>query len=151
MMAKNGLLKHIGHGVKMKTFQLKKDSWHYKLANFGVDHAAYRVYESSDICSYIRYVMYGLFWFLVVSTIVLALGGFALYSIGNLIGWLFLGYILESGTIGFFIIIGAFSLFIGTTAAVMITKDRMQHEEPGFVRLAYRSWKNKFCAKVELV
>ena len=126
----------------MKTFELKKKSWHYWIANFGEE----RVYESTDICSYIRYVIKGGLLFLLVASVGIFLGGSLLFSIGNLFGWLFLGYELEKVTFTTFSVIILFGALIG----FFLGKEAIEQSEPGFVRLAYRSWKDKFCAKVEL-
>ena len=130
----------------MKTFELKKKSWHYFLANFGSE----RVYSHTDICAYIRYVIYGTFWFIIMGGAGAFFSGCVLFSIGNLFSWLFLGYELEKMTVGVFTMFSAFFMM----GLFLVGKDTIQHKmrdgEPGFVRLAYRSWKDKFCAKVEL-
>ena len=90
----------------MKTYTLKKDSWHYWLASFGDELRMYSVY---DICSYIRAMIVGSFQLLFVTVVVLfvtvvvcLIGGAILYSIGNLFSWLFLGYQLSQLTIAIF-------------------------------------------------
>ena len=130
----------------MKTYKLKKDSWHYWLASFGDDLRMYGVY---DICSYIRAMLVGLFQLLFVAVVISAIGGAILYSIGNVFSWLFLGYQLSQLTIMVSALlaglIGA-AIIIGVVEA---SKNRVQTTEPGFARLAYRKFKEKTCSLVE--
>lgn len=130
----------------MKTFELKKKSWHYWLANFGGE----RVYTHTDICAYIRYVMYGTFFLMLVAAFLATLSGATLFAIGNLFSWLFLGYQLHDITQVIFGILVGFSLMIAVMAAKAHYNVNVRDSEPGFVRLAYRSWKDKFCARIEL-
>ena len=130
----------------MKTYTLKKDSWHYWLASFGDDLRMYGVY---DICGYIRAMLVGTFQLLFVTAVISAIAGVILYSIGNIFSWLFLGYQLSQLTI---MVSALLAGLIG--AAVIISfieasKNRVQSTEPGFVRLAYRRFKEKTCSLVE--
>ena len=129
----------------MKTFELKRKSWHYLLANFGSD----RVCLESDICTYIRSVMIGAFWFAAVLAVGLFFAGCSLFAIGNLFSWLFLGYELAQVTITMGIIYFAFLCLITYLLVSEKVQDIMRDSEPGFVHLVYHSWKDKFCAKVE--
>ena len=130
----------------MKTYMLKKDSWHYWLASFGDDLRMYGVY---DICGYIRAMLVGLFQLLFVTAVVCLIGGAILYSIGNLFSWLFLGYQLSQLTI----MVSA--LLVGLIGAAVIisaieaSRNTVRKTEPGFVRLAYRRFKEKTCSLVE--
>ena len=137
----------------MKTYTLKKDSWHYWLASFGDELRMYSVY---DICSYIRAMLVGSFQLLFVTVVVLfvtvvvcLIGGAILYSIGNLFSWLFLGYQLSQLTLMFFALLAG---LIGAgiiIAFIEASKNRVKTTEPGFVRLAYRRFKEKTCSLVE--
>jgi len=133
----------------MKTFELKRESWHYWLANFGEPGG--RVHTETDICSYIRYVMIGSFWFTVTGVIGLAFVSWLSHSIGNLIGWLLFDYVLEKSSFAFFLFFGTIALLLTFIAGTVYVKEKVEESEPGFARLAYRSWKDKFCAKVKLV
>ena len=129
----------------MKIFELKKNSWHYRLANFGSD----RVCLHSDICTYIRSVMIGAFWFAAVLAVGLFFAGCTLFAIGNLFSWLFLGYELAQVTISIGMIYFSVTLMFAYLYGREVVQYKIRDGEPGFVRLAYRSWKDKFCAKVE--
>ena len=129
----------------MKTFELKRKSWHYWLANFAEE----RVWLHADICSYIRSVLVGTFWFSVMAFTASVVAGFVLYAFGNLFSWLFLGYQLSDvTTIVFSTIFGLLLVFVFLISGEKIHY-KLRDSEPGFARLAYRSWKDKFCAKVE--
>lgn len=130
----------------MKTFKLSKDSWHYWLASFGDD---LRLYNVTDICAYIRAMIVGLFQLIFVTAIICMLGGSALFSIGNLFGWLFLGYKLYEITVIFTTIFIAVITVLIAAVVVAFTKERTGNTEPGFVRLAYRRVKEKTCSLVE--
>ena len=130
----------------MKTYTLKKDSWHYWLASFGDELRMYSVY---DICSYIRAMLVGSFQLLFVAVVVCLIGGAVLFSIGNLFSWLFLGYQLSQLTLMFFALLAG---LIGAgiiIAFIEASKNRVKTTEPGFVRLAYRRFKEKTCSLVE--
>ena len=125
----------------MKTFEFKLKSWHFWLANFGET----RVYGTTDICSYIRNVLKGLLLFIIFLLTIGGLGGLLCFVVGNIIGWLFMDYQLHDAslfvgglTLGFIVLIGS-----------LVAKEEIQSKEPGVVRLAYRSWKDKFCARIE--
>jgi apolipoprotein N-acyltransferase len=130
----------------MKTFKLSKNSWHYWLASFGDD---LRMYSVHDICSYVRAMLVGSFQLLFVTAVISAIAGIALFSIGNLFSWLFLGYQLSQLTLMFFALIAG---LIGAgliIAFIEASKNRVETTEPGFVRLAYRRVKEKTCSLVE--
>lgn len=130
----------------MKTFKLSKNSWHYWLASFGDDLRMYSVY---DICSYVRAMLVGSFQLLFVTAVICLIGGAILYSIGNAFSWLFLGYKLSELTIA---ISALFAGLIGAAviiSAIEASKNTVKKTEPGFVRLAYRRFKEKTCSLVE--
>ncbi len=130
----------------MKTFKLSKNSWHYWLASFGDD---LRMYSVHDICSYIRAMLVGSFQLLFVTAVICLIGGAILYSIGNAFSWLFLGYKLSELTIA---ISALFAGLIGAAviiSAIEASKNTVKKTEPGFVRLAYRRFKEKTCSLVE--
>ena len=127
----------------MKEIVFNKKSWHYWLATFGDDIRVDP--HGDDICHYIRSVLVGLFLFLIVLAAGSMVVGVVAYSIGNLFGWLFLGYALEQIT--FFV----FSMFgtLGLVAFLMVFKESMDEKfrdsQPGFARSVYRKFKDKTC------
>lgn len=127
----------------MKEIVLEQKSWHYWLATFG---NKYRVnWHGDDICHYIRSVMVGTFLFLLMVIVGSFLGGVFLFSVANLFSWLFLGYELHKASIGFLSIFGGVFLALGLAVTHEAVKEKMNENEPGFVRAAYRKFKDKTC------
>lgn len=133
----------------MKPFELSTNSWHYKLANFGDRRAGY---DEDDICSYTRAVLAGGFWFLVTALFLIGMGSFYVFAVMNFLGWMFLGYFLEPATV---LLLGfTVALIVSVAGAVMYREwndnrvDEPSDAEPGFIRLAYRRFKEKTCARV---
>lgn len=139
----------------MKEFTLKKDSWHYKAAQFGGP----RVCSETDICEYVGAVIRGGMLFLLCATLGLWLGGSILYSLGNLFGFLFFDYELTMYSTAVLKVTG---VILGSVAAVLVgiaAKVKFQEwqdeqpaegKEPGFLKLAYTKFKDKTCFKIHL-
>lgn len=128
----------------MREFKFSRKSWHYRLANFGGD----RVWRDDDICNYIRSVISGSILFFGMSLMLLAFATLAAFSVYNAIEWVFFGEELLPYTILFFGVIGGLGLIAACAIYLDWRRTHRVEKEPGFVGLAYRSWKNKFCAKV---
>lgn len=130
----------------MKEFVLKKNSWHYKIANFmhGNADCCY------DICSYTRRFFIGLFFMVFVTTALILIGGVVLFGIGNIFGWLFLGYQFNPISS----IVPGLALGVVLIVAIEKIKNLYQNKiiskkEPGFVGLAYRKFKDKTCTRIK--
>lgn len=139
----------------MKEFTLKKDSWHYKAAQFGGP----RVCSETDICEYVRAVIKGGTLFLFLACFGLWLGGSLLYALGNLFGFLFLDYELTRFATGVLLVAGGILGFFATVLIGVAIKVKFQEwqdeqsaedKEPGFVKLAYTKFKDKTCFKIHL-
>lgn len=129
----------------MKSYKLKKSSWHYKIANFG----GQRVFDSTNICDYSRSVLIGGISFLFVTTLVTLLLSITAYAISNIIGWLFFDYILGDIAKGFITVIIAGLAGMLPGLFYIYFKEKVETTEPGFTRLAYRKFKEKTCSLVE--
>ena len=84
-----------------------------------------------------------------MTAVISVISGAVLFSIGNLFSWLFLGYQLSQLTI---MVSALFAGLIGAAIIIGIietSKNRVRTTEPGFVRLAYRRFKEKTCSLVE--
>ena len=136
----------------MESLKIKKDSWHYKLAKFGDSHG-YIPY-SSDICSYTKHVIWGLLLGFMAFVAILAF----IYCIGDALAFLAVisvyGIWFEPGwpaqvILILIITVGLFSLFFVIYPIVdnIVNSDSNTDK---FVPSAYRSFKNKFCIKVEI-
>lgn len=131
----------------MKTLKLNKDSWHYKLAMQYDRH----VPDNTDICSYTRLLFAAMSLMAFAITILTLLAGTILFTIGGWFAYLF-GFPLHGAVVPFTFIYGGATIVIGIVAAKAHYDEHKYDKpkkEPGFVRTAYRSWKDKFCVKVE--
>jgi hypothetical protein len=143
----------------MLTFDLKKDSWHMWLANFGnVRIGSYMKETGTDICTYTRAVLIGTAMLAFVS---LAVFGFSVWIMLGLYGifeYFFAGVELpiESATlIGVVLSLTILVSWITTTVKI---KEYIQNKRdkaygkpptsPGFLTLAYRKFKDKTCFKI---
>jgi hypothetical protein len=133
----------------MKAYNLSKESWHFRLANFG----ARRIYpeDGSDICEYIRAMVGGTF-LLALSIAGAILGaswvGFSVYNLYEIaIG----AGVLEIYTALLLFLLGALALFISVAVVVDWFHNRPDKPEvePGFAKLAYRKFKNKTCFRLD--
>lgn len=129
----------------MKAYTLKKNSWHYWLAKKGGLWG-----NETDICDYIRKVLKGI---LVVFFVSLAIP-VILFIIGsgawNIFAYLFLGVKLNLFARVTITVLGAIvSFFMLVGFGVMYSKihDKIS-DNPGFVTLSYRKFKDKTCALV---
>jgi hypothetical protein len=142
----------------MMEFELNAKSWHFWLANFS--HKRVSVY-GSDICSYIRAVLLGLFWFILFSTagVLFVVGtGVALYD-----GYQFFTEGLKVSVIAelmimlwsiIFVLIFTLLFTAGVVeyvipAAQRAAKSVSKSEKPSFLRLAYRKFKDKTCFQIK--
>jgi hypothetical protein len=79
------------------------------------------------------------------------LSGSILFMLGGWIAY-FLGFGLHGAVIPFTFIYGISALIIGVVFAKAHYDEHKwdkPKKEPGFIRTAYRGWKDKFCVKVE--
>lgn len=146
----------------MITSDINHKSWHMWLANFGVSDRWDRISTGDrvDICSYIRRVLFGVLKLAVLSAAIGFMTLWVLFSIGNIFGWLFLGYMLEGPAIFFIIMsISLLSVFV-----IFYTKNKVDEyqwkkrsryveskpKKPGFMSLAYRKFKDKTCFMLEV-
>lgn len=136
----------------MEPIQINPKSWHGRLAF----HYNARVIPSdiTDICTYTQYVLKGT----VFAVLITILGGLFTGGFVDGILWAYFSYksgmflFLNGigGMVWFFIMFGI--VVIGGSSAWIYMEDYYhnvtQYKQPGFVTLAYRSLKDKYCAKV---
>ncbi len=144
----------------MMSLNFSKDSWHYKVAKFGT----LRTYGGeTDMCHYVRSFIWGVVKGLVVGVIIGALASLVLACEGAFIGsfiaavmtgvWAFEGFAV-GGVIINSIALGLVTIF-GTAYKYEQYRDanprkRKPPKPDGFVKNAYRGWKDKYCAKVKI-
>ena len=131
----------------MTPFVIDKNSWHYRmLTKFNSDS----LWRCRDLCAYVRAVMLTIVLLAFITTTV---GGFIALTVGDTIAW-----IAACISLGMFIPIGIGSgIIVVTTSFILILaafyhidmwrKNRMD-ADPSAVKLAYLSWKDKYCAKI---
>ena len=128
----------------MREVRIRRNSWHYKLANsFGGD-AAY----ATDICAYVRLAIVAalLYVFCIAAVIVFSA------PLGDFFGWLIAGFKhgfvepegLAIVAIAMLIICGALTIM----ALIINNWDRISSDT--FVGDAYYSLRNKVCFKVRI-
>lgn len=134
----------------MKTLVFKENSWHHYLANFGMRRVHGR---HTDICEYTRSVIKGLLLCILAYTMLAGVISLYAYTIYNWIMWALVGMELDKITTVVTgvtaICAGAIGVAVGWTYASERTSDVCDAITPNFVRVAYSSWKDKFCARVE--
>jgi hypothetical protein len=137
----------------VKSLILNKKSWHYWIATeFG---GLYRWHNSTDICEYTKSIFIGFCVmalaagaFLFFSELVVNLVLCSVFSLiaGSWLGghWAELALVLIAAAAGTAVVM--FGL-VAATAGKEIVQDALSNSQ--FVKAAYDSWKNKFCARVE--
>jgi hypothetical protein len=147
----------------MLSFNLKKDSWHMRVANFGGTRIGkYQQEYGTDICTYTRAFLWGALGIIasvIVSVAFIVWLGFALYGLGAYA----LGAISEL-PLETFVLLGICFVALLTITLAFLTEKFHDYKrekrlrqyasglpppEPGFVTLAYRKFKNKTCFKIE--
>lgn len=137
----------------MMEFTLSKNSWHYRIANFGERRVRPEWDEGNDICSYIRCFLRG-FGTLLAAAAFFILGatwiGYSFFDLGAFI----LGYndvIMPPTTIFFGTIL---ILAVGGGIAAFrewlesLPKTEKPERPPTFVELAWTKVHDKTCAKL---
>lgn len=134
----------------MKEYSLSKNSWHYKLANFGMGYNQYRIDTETDICSYIRAVLVGTFVFAFLTCVFAGLGGWVAFSVYSIVGYFIWGMAISPFAWTLLFVVGG--LFGGAAAVTggVVIREKLDEQEPGFIRLAYQKFKNKTCVKIKL-
>ena len=135
---------------------IRKDSWHFKLANFGYT----RVFlgDSMTVCKYLRYVWSG-FWHLFLT--IFSITFFSVWTLAvlyDLAMWLFGSAPLHvwtiimlggvGGALGIAFLIAGFSWLVD----MFVQTARRAEESPktSLSNLVYRKYKEKICFTVEV-
>ena len=147
----------------MKAFQFSRSSFHYKIAKkFGGldDTDWYGDPKPLDLCHYIRCLL----WAFTKGLVVLAVSSLVIWSATDAAFWVkecidageFLTLkervgVLFIGAAGF---VSAAAVLLGAIMCIVKLWDRYsddyEEREPGFLKLAYQSIKNKTCFRIEM-
>ena len=143
----------------MKSLTFSKNSWHYYLAKLAYDKPYDEVLSDvcPDICTYMRYVALGLFILLGMGVVIAAAGFILSHVILGIIFSLFYGVLMFTPEaiaallLGTILGVGFLShkLFKMRQEKLLSTEYRNRIRHDGFAKNAYKSWKEKFCVKVE--
>lgn len=148
----------------MKALTFNTNSWHFllatKVASYRVpsvskysDGEFYTYGDSADICTYSRHVMGGL--------LLLTLAGVAIAGAGFIVSHFLLGiwfsimlgtWFFSDWAVGAMIVFGIGGFIIGTKVVIDWLYNRRMNSRTkpdGFVKHAYKSWKEKFCVQIE--
>jgi hypothetical protein len=149
----------------MRELTYSTKSWHYQLAD-NVGYRPERDWDTGernfgDLCSYWRHVVGGM---LLIAFLMVLFTGVAWVSVNFLFGLVFsaiygVWLVNTAGEIAlFFLTVGAFLLLLFKGIPMMwmsFQRYRYNHPRPkkedGFVKEAYKSWKEKTCVKVKFV
>ena len=132
----------------MKEYTFSKDSWHYKMCALGDADFKYKA-QNMDMCEYIRVVIGKMITLALGSILLLALVGLLLLSWYDLVAWLFFDAEIHKSSIPMFIVQGGLLMFVGLIAIkVYLEKREESGEDPSFVTVAYRKFKDKTCSRV---
>ncbi len=133
----------------MKSYTLKRNSWHYWLAKNG------GLWEhNTDICTYIRKVIIGTIKMIAVCIAAGASGAIAVLGTVNLVSALFYG--AQINGLGAIVIAVLVTMVLIFFAFVYVEKVQPRlnrkrvEKEPGFVSLAYTKFKDKTCARIRI-
>lgn len=152
----------------MKSFTLNVESWHYKLAsNWGYDPDI----RDRDICAYTRRVVLGI----VVTGILIAMAGLFTFGVSILLvhmvlsPWFYftaglafdelsiLGYVITLAILATVAIVQGVEKYKEYRWNKRNERRKLENSEdyvppePGFLKIAYRAWKDKFCARLDFV
>lgn len=134
----------------MTKVNVNRKAWHYKAANLG----GYPEY-CDDICEYIRMCLLGCFLGTLGVCIVGFASGFVLFLLGNTLAWLaamivYMGFIDPNEETFILILFCCLALLLKLIVSVpKIYEAISTRVDAPFVKTAYSSWKNKWCAKIE--
>ena len=130
----------------MKSYELNRNSWHYRLANFQVQ----RVGDSSNICEYTRAVFSGavlgllMLGFVALLTSVI---GYGIYGIGASIFTLS-NMLNPASMLVIGIVLGIVFIYIFAMIKDRLDDMPVRPESNSFPALAYRKFKDRTCFKI---
>lgn len=131
----------------MTPYVIDKNSWHYKTM---LKFNSYSLWRCQDICAYVRAVLITI---LLLGLTAATIGGFIALVFGDTIAWVaacfMMGTIVDVGIgpIVLMLLTSISVIFVGYYRVDTWMKDR-SYDDPGAVKLAYMSWKDKYCAKI---
>lgn len=149
----------------MKTVQLNKKSWHYRLVNYYGNFEGYNCNSEpvkTNICDYSKEVLFGLFRVLLITLGILVLSLHMMMAVLWAIACIQVGVWVdpdEAAAVG--IVFFAAAVVIGLIFVVMYGREerlerreaqetKYVYKEPGFLKIWYTNFKSKTCVPIEL-
>lgn len=124
----------------------KKNSWHYWIA----EHFGNLDRDNIDFCHYVRQVIKGTALILFFLTAFVWIISSSVVALLTFFSWMF-GFSYRGPES--LVVVGSTILISLCVSLVLVLigmhKKQKKETKPGFVRLAYRSFKGKFCPMVE--
>lgn len=144
----------------MKTLKFSDKSWHYRFIKKYTDRADY---DMDNICAYTRgFIQACLIVLLILAAVTLVSFLLTQILVGVAFSLWYGMFIFSEPAIIAMIVIAVMSIAIGGIAGHVWLKERRYEkrralreagveEVDGFMTNAYKSWKEKWCARVEIV
>lgn len=151
----------------MKTLKFSKKSWHYQMAIAAGYHPGRSrdpvtgeyTEKFGDICSYYTAVVK---WFAVMALSMVVLIAVSVVTFEFLFGvvfslyyWSFMFSGIGTAALVVIMVLGAAMLALFALGVVIgvkdAIKDNIKAKPDSFVSSAYRSWKDKFCSRIEFI
>jgi len=140
-------------GAIMKPIEIDRNSWHYKAAEFS-DHG--KIYYCKDICQYSRRVLGGCFWIALISLTAIFFTAMLTYMAADFIAWVaamivHLGWVQpEPAALATLMLLVVGSCVVTLFAIPRVFRTVSEKIDMPFVKTAYSSWKEKWCAPIEI-
>lgn len=140
----------------MQSLKFSVDSWHYRfIKKYTSTHDS----DVQDICAYVRaFIKAGLIVLLILAAVTFAsfLGTQILVGVAfSLYNWMWIfSPVAEAGMILLTVFSSGIGILAGTEYYKQKSDEKRWREGPkpdGFVKNAYKSWKGKYCARVEII
>lgn len=135
----------------MKAIEFKRGSWHHKLATIHDPYYNRDWKDETDICTYTRHVFLGFLYFLFVCGVFGLLAFVSLNTLFEIYQWVFFSQPMNELSIVFLCVVGGILTMVLLAGGTAVVREKLDSSNPGFVRISYRSWKDKFCVKINFV
>jgi amino acid transporter len=139
----------------MKEFTFGSKSWHLYLANYGRDrYDRFEKGEETDLCTYTRRVLVGMFWLSVVAIMVTIAATVTTVGLYDIVMYLFTDAQMNPCGIIISVLILATTILL-TIFGIKQYLDKREKPlipripEDSFVGLTYQRFKNKTCFKIK--
>ena len=128
----------------MQTLTFDKRSWHYAIAKFG----GFDGWEDQDLCTYTGKFTRGLFGAFLLGLVIALVGfGLAHFVFGVIFSIIAGAFVMSEIGIVFGTALLLIALFVVIGFATEKYKNQTRKPD-GFIKNAYKGWKEKYCIKI---